>query len=70
MWVFAEGFQLLISVEHVASTMIDSVGLYSLLFAVVSVFGSGGPSTKSTSEFCVACPCPDGLMQYETQEGG
>jgi hypothetical protein len=32
-------------------------------------FGPGGPSTEPTSEFCVACPCPDGLMQDETQEG-
>jgi hypothetical protein len=37
MWVFAEGFQLLISVEHVASTLVDLVDWYSLLFAVVSV---------------------------------
>jgi hypothetical protein len=25
---------------------------------------------QPTSEFDVACPCPDGLMQDETQEGG
>jgi hypothetical protein len=25
---------------------------------------------QSTSEFDAACPCPDGLMQDETQEGG
>jgi hypothetical protein len=25
---------------------------------------------QSTSEFVVACPCPDGLMQDGTQEGG
>jgi hypothetical protein len=24
---------------------------------------------QPTSEFDVACPCPDGLMQDETQEG-
>jgi hypothetical protein len=24
---------------------------------------------QPTSEFVVACPCPDGLMQDETQEG-
>jgi hypothetical protein len=33
-------------------------------------FGPGGPSTEPTSEFCAACPCPDGLMQDETQEEG
>jgi hypothetical protein len=31
-------------------------------------FGPGGPSTGPTSEFVAACPCPDGLMQDETQE--
>jgi hypothetical protein len=25
---------------------------------------------QPTSEFDDACPCPDGLMQDETQEGG
>jgi hypothetical protein len=25
---------------------------------------------QPTSEFDVVCPCPDGLMQDETQEGG
>jgi hypothetical protein len=25
---------------------------------------------QPTSEFDAACPCPDGLMQDETQEGG
>ena len=25
---------------------------------------------QPTSEFVAACPCPDGLMQDETQEGG
>jgi hypothetical protein len=25
---------------------------------------------QPTSEFIVVCPCPDGLMQDETQEGG
>jgi hypothetical protein len=25
---------------------------------------------QSTSEFDVVCPCPDGLMQDETREGG
>jgi hypothetical protein len=25
---------------------------------------------QPTSEFNAACPCPDGLMQDETQEGG
>jgi hypothetical protein len=25
---------------------------------------------RPTSEFDAACPCPDGLMQDETQEGG
>jgi hypothetical protein len=25
---------------------------------------------QPTSKFDVACPCPDGLMQDETQEGG
>jgi hypothetical protein len=29
-------------------------------------FRPGGPSTELTSEFCAACPCPDGLMQDET----
>jgi hypothetical protein len=33
-------------------------------------FGPGGPLTELTSEFCAACPCPDGLMQDETQEEG
>jgi hypothetical protein len=33
-------------------------------------FRPGGPSTEPTSEFCAACPYPDGLMQDETQEGG
>jgi hypothetical protein len=33
-------------------------------------FEPGGPSTEPTSEFCVACPYPDGLMQDETQEEG
>jgi hypothetical protein len=32
-------------------------------------FGPGGPSTKPTSEFIVACPCPDGLAQDGTQGG-
>jgi hypothetical protein len=32
-------------------------------------FGPGGHSTGPTSEFCAACPCPDGLMQDRTQEG-
>jgi hypothetical protein len=35
----------------------------------LSVFRTRGPP-QSTSEFYVACPCPDGLMQDETQEGG
>jgi hypothetical protein len=26
--------------------------------------------SQLTSEFDVACPCPDGLMQDETREGG
>jgi hypothetical protein len=30
-------------------------------------FGPGGPSTEPTSEFIVACPCPDGLAQDGTQ---
>jgi hypothetical protein len=25
---------------------------------------------QPTSEFIVACPCPDGLMQHGTQAGG
>jgi hypothetical protein len=25
---------------------------------------------QPTSEFYAACPCPDGLLQDETQEGG
>jgi hypothetical protein len=25
---------------------------------------------QPTSEFVAVCPCPDGLMQDETQEGG
>jgi hypothetical protein len=33
-------------------------------------FGPEGPSTGPTSEFCAACPCPDGLMQDGTQEEG
>jgi hypothetical protein len=33
-------------------------------------FGPGGPSTGPTSEFCAACPCPDGLTQDGTQEEG
>jgi hypothetical protein len=36
----------------------------------LSVFQTRGPSTGPTSEFCVAYPCPDGLMQDGTQEGG
>jgi hypothetical protein len=32
-------------------------------------FGPGGPSTEPTSEFIVACPCPDGLVQDGTQGG-
>jgi hypothetical protein len=32
-------------------------------------FGPGGPSTEPTSEFIVACPCPDGLAQDGTQGG-
>jgi hypothetical protein len=32
-------------------------------------FGPGGPSTEPTSEFIVACPCPDGLVQDRTQGG-
>jgi hypothetical protein len=31
-------------------------------------FGPEGPSTEPTSEFYAACPCPDGLMQDETQD--
>jgi hypothetical protein len=34
----------------------------------VGVSNPGGP--QPTSEFYAACPCPDGLMQDETQEGG
>jgi hypothetical protein len=33
-------------------------------------FRLGGPSTGPTSEFCAACPCPDGLMQDGTQVEG
>jgi hypothetical protein len=33
-------------------------------------FGPGWASTEPTSEFCAACPYPDGLMQDETQEEG
>jgi hypothetical protein len=29
-------------------------------------FGPGGPSTEPTSEFIIACPCPDGLAQDGT----
>jgi hypothetical protein len=37
-------------------------------FVMVSVFSTHeGP--RPTSEFVVACPCPDGLMQDGTQEG-
>jgi hypothetical protein len=32
-------------------------------------FGPRGPSTEPTSEFIVACPCPDGLAQDGTQGG-
>jgi hypothetical protein len=35
----------------------------------VSVFWTR-EDPQPTSEFCAACPCPDGLMQEETQEGG
>jgi hypothetical protein len=53
--------------------------LYSLLFhksaaktrytiRVVGVLDSGDP--QPTSKSYAACPCPDGLMQDETQEGG
>jgi hypothetical protein len=34
----------------------------------LSAFQTRGPSTRPTSEFCAACPCPDGLMQDGTQE--
>jgi hypothetical protein len=34
---------------------------------IVGVSDPGGPSTEPTSEFIVACPCPDGLAQDGTQ---
>jgi hypothetical protein len=37
--------------------------------SVVSAFWTR-EDPQPTSEFDVACPCPDGLMQDETQEGG
>jgi hypothetical protein len=37
--------------------------------AIVSVFWTR-EDPQPTSEFDVACPCPDELMQDETQEGG
>jgi hypothetical protein len=36
---------------------------------IVSAFWTR-EDTQPTSEFDVACPCPDGLMQDETREGG
>jgi hypothetical protein len=36
---------------------------------LLSVFWTRG-DPQPTSEFYIACPCPDGLMQDETQEGG
>jgi hypothetical protein len=41
----------------------------SLKEIIFSVFWTRG-DPQPTSEFYVACPCPDGLMQDETQEGG
>jgi hypothetical protein len=35
----------------------------------VGVLDPRGPSTEPTSEFIVACPCPDGLAQDGTQGG-
>jgi hypothetical protein len=37
--------------------------------STVGVSDPRGPSTEPTSEFVAACPCPDGLMQDETQGG-
>ena len=41
--------------------------LVKTLILDVGVSDPGGP--QPTSEFYAACPCPDGLMQDETQEG-
>jgi hypothetical protein len=38
-----------------------------LVFGTVGVSDPRGPSTEPTSEFIVACPCPDGLAQDGTQ---
>jgi hypothetical protein len=41
--------------------------MYVYVYIYVGVSDPGGPSTEPTSEFIVACPCPDGLAQDGTQ---
>jgi hypothetical protein len=40
-----------------------------MLLSILSAFWTR-EDPQPTSEFDVACPCPDGLMQDETREGG
>jgi hypothetical protein len=45
------------------------VTLANISCCLVSAFWTR-EDPQPTSEFDAACPCPDGLMQDETQEGG
>jgi hypothetical protein len=50
-------------------THICTLVIVLLYVIMVSAFWTR-EDPQPTSEYDVACPCPDGLMQDETQEGG
>jgi hypothetical protein len=56
------------SIDILYSSVIHSSLPYHLPQVLSAFWTREDP--QPTSEFVAACPCPDGLMQDETQEGG